>query len=55
MAGARVQVNRLVAVVLGALVLVGDGEEDGRAEGAAEFGAGVDGYLVFFVAGRCDG
>lgn len=32
MAGARKEVDGLVAVVLGALVLVGDSEEDGRAE-----------------------
>lgn len=55
MAGARVEVNGLIAIVLGSLVLVGNCEEDGRAEGAAKFGAGVDGDSVLFVAGSCDG
>lgn len=53
--GARVEINGFVAIVFWALVFVGDGEEDGGSEGAAEFGAGVDGYFVFFVAGSRDG
>lgn len=32
MAGARTNADDLVAVVLGVLVLVGDSEEDGRAQ-----------------------
>lgn len=51
---ARVEVNRLVAVVLGPLVLVGHGEQDGRAEGAAKLGARVNRHLVLFVARRRD-
>jgi aspartate aminotransferase-like enzyme len=52
---AGVEVDGLVAVVLGALVLVGDGEEDGGAEGAAVLGSGVDGDAVLFVARGCYG
>lgn len=55
MAGAGVQVDGLVAVVLGALVLVGHGEEDGRAERAAVLDARVDRHAVLFVARRGDG
>lgn len=55
MAGTGVEVDGLVAVVLGALVLVGDGEEDWGAESEAVFGAGVDGDAVLFVSGRGDG
>lgn len=55
MGGAGVEVNGLGAVVVGPLVLVGDSEEDGGAEGAAKLGAGVDGDLVLFVSGGGDG
>jgi hypothetical protein len=55
MGRAGVDVHGLVAVVLGALVLVHDDEADRGPEGLAEFGAGLDGYAVFLVAGRGDG
>ena len=53
--GARVPVHGGVAVVFGALVLVAHDHGDGRAEGEAEFGAGLDLDAVFFVAGGGEG
>ena len=55
MAGAWVHVHGLVPVVLGAVVLVGDGQQDGRAQSSAVLGARVDGHAVLLVAGRRDG
>ena len=55
MAGPRVEVDGLVAVVLRSLVLVGHGQEDGGAEGDAVLGAGVDGDEILLIAGGGDG
>ena len=55
MGGAGVDVHGRGAVVGGAVVLVRDGETDGRAEREAVFGARLDGDEVFFVAGGGEG
>lgn len=55
MAGTGVEVDGLVAVVLWSLVLVGNSQEDRRAESDAIFSTGVDSDAIFFVTGRGDG
>lgn len=52
---AGVQVHGGVAIVLGALVLVEDEHADGRAQGDAAFGSGLNLNTVFFVARGRDG
>lgn len=55
MAGSGVEVDGLATVVLGTLVLVGDGEENRGSESDAILGSRVDGDAVLLVAGSGDG
>ncbi|RBQ72295.1 hypothetical protein VDGD_21454 [Verticillium dahliae] len=53
--GTRETVHRLVAVILGTLVLVGHEHAKRCAQGVAKLGAGLDGDAVLLIAGCCDG
>lgn len=55
MAGSGVEIHGLVAVVLGALVLVHDHEANGSAQSNAKLGTGLDLHAILLVSRSRDG